>query len=135
MRQIIKMLMKGSSSISIDGRDFVGRSITINGDKVVIDGVEQAGSLTGPVSITLHGDADRDARIAELERGELAFNAVMDYMLSFKAEYEMDFLRCWHGGNFQALRKEWPEVSKAVYFADPLAAHEAIAEELAKEQL
>jgi hypothetical protein len=52
------MLMKVSGSVSIDGRDFVGRNITIRGEKVVIDGVEQDGSLVGPVSIVLYGDAE-----------------------------------------------------------------------------
>lgn len=44
--------------INIDGRDFVGRSVVINGDKVIVDGVEQDGSLVGPVNVTVHGDAE-----------------------------------------------------------------------------
>jgi hypothetical protein len=48
----------GGSSVTIDGRTFTGKSISINGDKVVIDGVEQAGSLVGPVSVTVNGNAD-----------------------------------------------------------------------------
>lgn len=48
----------GGSSVTIDGRTFTGRNISINGDKVVVDGVEQSGSLVGPVSVTVNGDAD-----------------------------------------------------------------------------
>lgn len=58
MRQIIKTVLKQSGRITIDGRDFVGRSVVINGDKVTIDGVEQEGSLVGPVSVTAHGDVE-----------------------------------------------------------------------------
>lgn len=48
----------GGSSVTIDGRTFKGRSISINGDKVVIDGVEQEGTLVGPVSVVVNGNAD-----------------------------------------------------------------------------
>lgn len=48
----------GGSSVTIDGRTFTGKSISINGDKVVIDGVEQEGSLVGPVSVTVNGSAE-----------------------------------------------------------------------------
>lgn len=46
------------SSVTIDGRTFSGRTISINGDKVVIDGVEQDGTLAGPISVVVNGDAD-----------------------------------------------------------------------------
>lgn len=46
------------SSITIDGRSFTGRNVSIVGDKVVVDGVEQDGSLVGPVSVTVHGNAE-----------------------------------------------------------------------------
>jgi len=48
----------GGSSVTIDGRTFTGRSISISGDKVVIDGVEQAGTLVGPISVTINGNAE-----------------------------------------------------------------------------
>jgi DUF4097 and DUF4098 domain-containing protein YvlB len=44
--------------VNIDGRDLVGRSIVINGDKVTVDGVEQPGSLVGPVSVTVYGNVE-----------------------------------------------------------------------------
>lgn len=57
----------GGSSVTIDGRTFTGRSISINGDKVVIDGVEQAGALVGPVSVTVNGNAES----VEIESGKV----------------------------------------------------------------
>lgn len=68
LRRIRNFLKRGSdalnikssgSRVTIDGRDFVGRSITINGDKVVVDGVEQSGSLVGPISIEVHGNCEQ----------------------------------------------------------------------------
>lgn len=51
--------MKGSGSVNINGRTFTGRSIQISGDKVIVDGVEQSGSLVGPVSVQVNGDVER----------------------------------------------------------------------------
>lgn len=47
-----------NNKVTIDGRDFVGRDVVIKGDKVFVDGVEQSGSLVGPISITVMGDAE-----------------------------------------------------------------------------
>lgn len=46
---------KVKGSVTIDGRSFSGRSISIDGDVVVVDGVVQQGSLVGPVK-TMSGD-------------------------------------------------------------------------------
>ena len=57
---VFKSNGKGRSRITIDGRDFVGRDVVINGDgQVIVDGVVQSGSLAGPVSVDIHGDADK----------------------------------------------------------------------------
>lgn len=48
----------GGSTVSINGREFSGRNISIVGDKVVIDGVEQSQSLVGPISVVVHGNAE-----------------------------------------------------------------------------
>lgn len=48
----------GSGSVTIDGRSFSGRSISIVGNKVVIDGVEQDGELVGPVSVVVNGNVE-----------------------------------------------------------------------------
>lgn len=51
---------KGRSRVTIDGHEFVGRNVVINGDgQVIVDGVVQSGSLVGPVSVEIHGDADK----------------------------------------------------------------------------
>lgn len=46
------------SSVTIDGKTFTGRNVSILGNKVVIDGVEQPGELVGPVSVTVNGNAE-----------------------------------------------------------------------------
>lgn len=64
----IRMLMKSISKINIDGRDFSGRNVVINNDEVWIDGVKQEGTLTGPVSVTVHGDVELiDGPVAQVE--------------------------------------------------------------------
>lgn len=50
---------KGNGSVTIDGRSFSGRSISIDGDLVIVDGVVQEGSLVGPVSIAVVGEIER----------------------------------------------------------------------------
>lgn len=53
----MQIKMNGSS-VTIDGKTFTGRSVSIVGNKVVVDGVEQAGELVGPVRITVNGNAE-----------------------------------------------------------------------------
>lgn len=48
----------GGSTVSINGRIFSGRSISIVGDKAVIDGVEQGQSLVGPITVIVNGNAE-----------------------------------------------------------------------------
>jgi len=55
----MKLNMKiGSGRVVIDGREFNGRSIQINGDRVIVDGVQVEGSLSGPVSVQVYGDVE-----------------------------------------------------------------------------
>lgn len=50
--------MKGGR-IVIDGREFTGNNISIDGNgSVIVDGVEQNGSLVGPISIEIFGNVD-----------------------------------------------------------------------------
>lgn len=51
----MNIVMK-NGTITINGTQYQGRSFNIDGDKVIIDGVPQAGNLTGPVSIQITGD-------------------------------------------------------------------------------
>ncbi len=56
MKKLFGVNFKSTGRVNIDGRDLVGRSIVINGDKVTVDGVEEPGSLVGPIYITVTGD-------------------------------------------------------------------------------
>ncbi len=50
--------MKNSSSnrFIINGKTYSGNSATINGDKVIIDGVEQCIEDSKNINVTIHGD-------------------------------------------------------------------------------
>lgn len=54
----MKISMK-NGDVVIDGRSFTGRNITINGDKVIVDGVTQEGTLVGNITVTVNGDVDQ----------------------------------------------------------------------------
>lgn len=54
----MKIKIGGGSTVSINGQVFSGRNISINGDKVIIDGVEQKQSLAGPITVIVNGDAE-----------------------------------------------------------------------------
>ncbi|MYM37236.1 hypothetical protein GTP38_23190 [Duganella sp. FT94W] len=46
--------------------------------------------------------------------------AAIHFALELTDGTEIDFLRVWNEGNFDALRKEWPEAPEAIYIgADP----------------
>lgn len=45
--------------VVIDGREFTGNSITIDGKgSVIVDGVTQSGSLVGPISVEIFGNVE-----------------------------------------------------------------------------
>jgi len=47
--------------------------------------------------------------------------AIAAIEFALKTDEGLEFLRCWHQGDFQAIRKEWPEAPEAVFIgADPL---------------
>ncbi|WYC18349.1 hypothetical protein [Citrobacter phage vB_CfrS_K1M] len=54
----MNLKMKSGGKIIIDGREFTGGNIQINGDEVIIDGVKQSGSLIGDVNIQVFGDIE-----------------------------------------------------------------------------
>jgi hypothetical protein len=65
----------------------------------------------------------RDIKDIEREylNSDTCFNAVISYMLGKGyTEEPLEFLRCWNEGNFDALREEWPDAPKEIYYADPL---------------
>lgn len=47
--------------------------------------------------------------------------AAIEFALDPETECPMDFLRCWFHGDFDVIRREWPEAPEAVFIgADPL---------------
>lgn len=59
--------------------------------------------------------------LAQSEQGAAASNAVIDFVLANPCESPMEFLRCWNQGDFESLRKEWPETPEEVFIgADTL---------------
>lgn len=47
--------------------------------------------------------------------------AAIAYALDFRTECPMEFLRCWNGGDFEAIRAEWPDAPEEVFIgADTL---------------
>lgn len=59
MKDLFKAIFSSKGAVNIDGKEFSGRSITINGDEVYVDGVKQSGTLVGPVTITIVGNVER----------------------------------------------------------------------------
>ncbi len=49
--------------------------------------------------------------------------AVAAIQFALETDDGLTFLRCWNEGNFDAIRREWPEAPEAVFVgADPLHA-------------
>lgn len=47
-----------NGTITIDGKTFSGKSVRIDGNKVVVDGVVQEGDLVGDISVVVNGDCE-----------------------------------------------------------------------------
>lgn len=74
------------------------------------------GGLDDDMFFSLHEEA-----VNELGKAEATYNAVIDYMLGDGyCEDPLDFLRAWNEGDFEGLRKWWPNAPKEIYFTDPL---------------
>lgn len=54
----MRIQMKGSSKVTIDGRTFEGSNVSIVNGKVTVDGVVQDGSLVGEINVTVEGDVE-----------------------------------------------------------------------------
>jgi hypothetical protein len=54
----MKITMRSSGSVVVDGKTFVGNNVVIDGNKVNIDGEVQEGELVGDVNVTVHGDVE-----------------------------------------------------------------------------
>lgn len=81
-----------------------------------VGGVFEADVVKGKLVLSVAKPQEAPKRDAAIE--------AMKFALDPRTEEGMDFLRCWMHGQFDAIRKEWPEVPEAVFVgADP--AHEA----------
>lgn len=73
-----------------------------------------------------HLAAQASTEAEELRRADECWAAVISYMLGDgRMEEPLEFLRCWNEGNFEAIRKEWPNAPKEVFYADPFFKGEA----------
>lgn len=51
-------VITGNSSVTINGKTYQGRNISVTGDgNVVVDGVRQKGAVVGPITIVVNGDS------------------------------------------------------------------------------
>lgn len=55
----MKVTLSGGGTVTIDGRTLTGRHFSIEGDRVIVDGVVQGGSLVGPITVTVNGNAEQ----------------------------------------------------------------------------
>lgn len=70
-----------------------------------------------------HRDARHDAAELALGRDENEASDAPIAAIAFALETDegMEFLRCWNQGDFDSIRREWPEAPEAVFIgADPL---------------
>lgn len=67
-------------------------------------------------------EADQDGDTADEGGGEgNAAVAALAYALDINTEEPMEFLACWYEGDFDAIRREWPDAPAAIFIgADPL---------------
>lgn len=54
----LNFFKNNKSTVQINGISYTGKNVTINGDKVVVDGVIQTQSLAGPITVTVQGSCD-----------------------------------------------------------------------------
>jgi len=66
-RTLIQNIKRGGS-VSINGKQFAGRNIIIDGDVVTVDGVIQEAVDAHQLTIEIHGDVER----VETEYGDVA---------------------------------------------------------------
>lgn len=45
--------------VVIDGREFSGSNISIQGNQVIVDGIAQDGELVGPISVQVFGNVEQ----------------------------------------------------------------------------
>ena len=56
----MRLNMRSSNKVTIDGRAFTGNNVQINSQgTVIVDGVEQKGNLVGVINVTVEGDVEK----------------------------------------------------------------------------
>ncbi len=56
----MNIFQRGNNNVcSINGVNYVGKNVSISGNKIIIDGVEQKQTLAGPITVTVAGNVDR----------------------------------------------------------------------------
>jgi len=62
----------GGSSVTINGKNYRGNSVSVYNGKVIVDGVQQEGDVEKDVVVVVHGDCES----IELECGKLTVGNV-----------------------------------------------------------
>ncbi len=80
--------MSGSNSVVINGQRFSGSNISINGDKVIIDGKEVEGIVTEPkITVVVEGNVES----IETTSGDVHVNGdVLKYVNTTSGDIEVD---------------------------------------------
>ena len=74
--------------------------------------------ITDELEMTVEDNAIVLRKPRQAERQDAAVAAIA---FSLKTDEGTEFLRCWFHGNFEAIRREWPDAPEAVLVgADPL---------------
>lgn len=91
------------------------------------DALNLAEGVTITEALTLIASAPTERKIVQTNDPALA---VIQYMLDNPTEDVMAFLHCWNEGDFDALRREWPDAPEEIYIgADPLYKPTDVSEE------
>lgn len=82
------------------------------------DALNMAEGLTITEALNLIAEAPAQRKIVETNDPAIA---VIDYVVKHPTEDVIAFLNCWNEGDFEALRREWPDAPEEIYIgADPL---------------
>lgn len=72
VRRTVIQNIKNGGSVSINGKQFAGRNIIVDGDVVTVDGVVQEGVDAQQLTIEIHGSVER----VETEYGDVTAQEV-----------------------------------------------------------
>ena len=76
---------------------------------------DPSAAVAAPVDGDVRADLSMESRKVD------PATAAIEFGRSHDGEDEMAFLRCWYEGDFEVIRREWPEAPETVFIgADPL---------------